>query len=127
MLYAIVDWLVSFLALVVLVVLAIDVVMLFLSIFRKFRKWTGAVIFYSSLALGLYLWFWCLRLTWDAWGGFWTAISVLFLGLGPFITGLLALIFHYREWGSVGVMIAAYAIVFGVRFLGALIMHSGED
>jgi hypothetical protein len=125
--YAIVNWFVDFLAYVVVGVLFLDILMLLLSIFRRLRKWTGAVILYSSVALGAYLWFWSLRLTWDAWGGFWTLVSVLLLGIGPFITGLLALIFHFHEWRSVGLMVSAYAIAFGVRFLGAFIMHYGEE
>lgn len=123
-----IQWIAGLLSLVSAVVFVIDVAILLpLSLVRRCRQGCGVAIFFSTYLFGAYLWLFCVGVTWEAWGGFWTLVAVLFLGVGPFFTALFAFGFTFHEWGSVAILLACYAAVFILRVVAAAILGKSDE
>ena len=96
-----------------------------LALFRKTRLITGQGWFYWSYSLGLMLWLSCLIATLQLWGVVAAVIGMVCFGVGIFVTGVLAAVFH-GEWSFVGESFLTLVIVFAARWFGIWLMMKSE-
>lgn len=103
------------------IALAIDVLLLIpLSIFKRFRGFTGIAIFISSYIFGLVTWLLSFTITYILWGSWPAALGVLLFGGTVVPFAILATIFSGRWYELVTVLIL-FTLTWGVRFLGFVI------
>jgi len=103
------------------IALAIDVLLLIpLSIFKRFRGFTGVAIFISSYIFGLVTWLLSFTITYILWGSWAAVLGVLLFGGTVVPFAILATIFNGRWYELVTVLIL-FTLTWGVRFLGFVI------
>jgi hypothetical protein len=106
---------------------ALDVVILLpLSIFKRFRGFTGSVIFISSYVFGLVTWLLGFVLTYSLWGLGAVIIGILFLGGGVVPMALLATMFK-GLWDPFFTLLVLVVITFASRGIGISIASSGSE
>lgn len=100
-------------------------ILLPLSIFKKFRVFTGTAIYIGSFVFGLMLFLFSLLTTWTMWGGFWVFIGLLGFG-GLIVPFALVACLLNGFWFGVGVVIGLLVLTWGARFAGLAIAMNGE-
>ncbi len=100
-------------------------ILLPLSLVRRFRGFTGAGIFFSSYVFGLICWLTGFVVTYAFWGIWGVIIGVLFLGGGVVPIGMIAALFK-GEWGTLVMLTGLVVLTFGTRLLGDHIAERGE-
>lgn len=100
-------------------------ILLPLSLFKKFRAFTGTAIYIGSFVFGLLLFLFSLLTTWTMWGGFWAFIGLLGFG-GLIVPFALVACLLNGFWFGVGVVIGLLFLTWGARFAGLAIAMNGE-
>ena len=107
------------------IVFILILLLLLLSLIPRLRVFTGISIVVATKIWSVLFWVFCLFLTYQFWGLFWTVVGVLFFGVGVFATAFLALLLS-GEWGGIVMVVLNFLIIFGVRFLGVWIMSKAQ-
>ena len=97
--------------------LLLSFVFLFLCIFRKCRIFAGTALVYCSYFMAIDLWFQSLINTDVAFGLGGVFVGVVLLGVGIYLTGLVALLWAHL-FGTFLYFVMALAIMFGIRLVG---------
>lgn len=93
------------------------IILLFVSLFPRARKFSGNLIVTCSYAFGLLLWLFCLVVTYEFWGVLGVFIGAVLMGVGIFFTAFVALLIH-GDFSSAGIILFSLLIVYGIRILG---------
>jgi O-antigen/teichoic acid export membrane protein len=108
------------------IAVALDVLVLLpLSVFRKIRGFTGAVIFISSFVFGLVTWLLGFILTYALWGIWGVLIGILLFGGAVVPFALMATMFE-GMWDPFFTVLVLLIITFGSHTAGMLIAESTE-
>ena len=107
------------------IAIALDVILLLLSVFKGIRGFTGGTIFLSSFIFGLVTWLLGFVLTYALWGLWAVILGILFLGGGVVPIALLATLFK-GMWDAFFTLVVLTIITFGSRIIGALIAGSAQ-
>ena len=95
--------------------------LLLLSIIPKSRNFTGGGIIVGTYIGGAIFWLLCFYVTYSLWGLLGVIIGVLFMGLGVFITAVLALLFS-GQFGAGFYFIFILVQIYIFRSLGLWII-----
>ena len=101
------------------------IIFLPLSIFKRFRGFTGSGIYASSFLFGLVAWLLGFILTYYIWGAWAVVIGILFLGGGVVPIALLATAIS-GYWDPFFSLLVVTVLTFASRIIGLLIAESGE-
>lgn len=93
-----------------------------ISFFKKFKKFSGKTIFYSSYVFGLQLWLSGLMLTLQTWGIVAAIIGILLVGVGVIPMGMLATLIDKR-WDYFIELLLQVVIILGSRIFGAYLLE----
>lgn len=107
------------------VAIAIDVVLLALSVFKGIRGFAGGTIFLSSFIFGLVTWLLGFVVTYSLWGLWAVIVGILFVGGGVVPIALLATLFK-GMWDPFFTLLVLTTITFGSRVIGVLIAESAH-
>lgn len=108
-------------------VLAIDILIaLPLAVFRRFRKFSGTVVFASSYIFGTATWLLGFALTYSLWGLGAVVIGLLFFGIGVVAMAILATMLK-GMWSVTATLLVMLGLTFGGRLAGAALLASGEE
>lgn len=108
------------------VLLALNIVILLpLSIFKRFRGFTGGGIYFSSFLFGLVAWLLGFILTYSIWGAWAVVIGILFLGGGVVPIALLATAIN-GYWNPFFTLLILAVLTFAARIIGIFIAESDE-
>lgn len=102
------------------VVTAVILILIVLSVFPRFRAFTGSGIVIGTWIWGALFWLFCLTVTYEFWGFLGIFVGVIFFGVGVFVTALLALLFD-GQISSALFLLLNLAVIFAIRYLGAWI------
>lgn len=95
--------------------------LLILSIVPSFRNFTGNGIVLGTYLVGALIWFSSFYITYSLWGFIGIFIGVLFMGLGVFVTAILALMFNGEFSGGL-ILLISLALIYLFRLLGYWIL-----
>jgi len=93
-----------------------------MALLRKTRGYAAIGFLISSYIYGLILWFSCLLITYDYWGGVGVAIGLFLMGIGIIPISLLAMLLH-ADWATLGGTLLMIFLVYGVRLLAAWLVN----
>ncbi|WP_163003081.1 hypothetical protein [Pseudomonas viridiflava] len=104
----------------------IVLILLPLSLFKRFRVFTGTAIYITSFVFGLLLFLFSLLTTWSLWGGFWAVVGLLGFG-GLVIPFALVACLVKGFWLGVGVVVGLLILTWGTRLGGIAIAMKGNN
>ena len=107
------------------IALAVDMVLLVVSIIPAARSFCGIAIFLSSYIFGAVGWLLGFILTYALWGLWAVILGMLMFGGGVVPFALLATLFK-GMWEPFFSVIALVVLTFGARLLGLFIAQAGE-
>ncbi len=98
---------------------------LLLSISRKCRVWAGTILVFCSYILALSLWLDSLLYTYSSFGSVGVFVGILFVGIGVYVLGLVALL-QVHAFAIFWSVLVGLLIIFGIRYLGIYIVGNEE-
>jgi hypothetical protein len=102
-------------------VFAVDVLILLpLSIPRRFRPLTSVAIYVSSFIFGFTVWLYGLFYTFTLWGPFAVLIGIFLLGIGVVPFAIIATALK-GMWAEVGTLILLVVLTFGCRVISVVL------
>ena len=104
----------------------VTIILILFSLVPKWRSFTGQGIWLASWVQGGALWFNCFGITVTLRGTIIGILSMLILGIGPFFTAPLALLFH-GEFSSFFSLLVGIGIIYAQRLLGIWFVSSSEE